>query len=104
METKNTTYDLDWDDPAPRTGQYLVGIGKRGLLSVNLIKSVREIKARVARDYARYAITMTPIPDLKPYTEFELVQYGDASDNFTANVWVRGIEALPFFWHPRSAK
>lgn len=96
-ETKNITYDINLDDPAPTVGQYLVFLGKKGLLSVNLIRAVRKVQPKVVRDYARYVLAILPTPDLKPYTVFER--------RFNrAEVWVRGVEALPCFWISRSAK
>jgi hypothetical protein len=96
-ETKKLGYDTFLGDPAPVPGEYLVGIGKRGILSVSLIRSVRKVNHRVVRDYQQYQMEIAPMPHLKEFTEFERTEH-------SANVWVRGEQARPFFWHPRGKK
>ncbi|GAB2549762.1 hypothetical protein [Spirosoma aerophilum] len=96
-EARNLSYDLSPDDPAPIKGQYLVSIGAKGIGSIYLIRSVRVVQSRIVRPFVRYGLTVVAMPELKPYTEFVRRFNG-------AQVWVRGIEALPCFWYSRSKK
>lgn len=93
-ELKYCTYQLHHDSPAPVPGQYLVTLGKKEILHIQLIKSVRKINHLKVKTYQGYALELIDRPDLKLYTEFERV-------GSSARVWVRGEEALPCFWLPR---
>ncbi|RYC70880.1 hypothetical protein [Spirosoma sordidisoli] len=97
METKTITYHIQHDDPAPVVGQYMVFVGKRGILSVHLVRSVRKVVPRVISEYAKYRMVLLPQPELKALTDYEWDEDGLA-------VWVRGEPALPSVWMPRSSK
>ena len=96
MDTKKITYQLHPDSADPTPGQYLVTLSQRDrprhrVLSVMMIRQVRKINHRTITDHQAYALELLDRPDLKPYTEFELT-------GSSVNVWVRGDEALPYFW------
>lgn len=93
-ELKKVTYHIEHDDAAPEVGQYFVFLGKKGVLSVHLIRTVRKVVPRVISECAKYALQLKPQPHLIPYTEFERRYHG-------TQVWVRGEPALPSYWMPR---
>lgn len=101
MDEKQITYHIGKGDPAPIAGRYMVFVGKRGILSVWLIKDVRAINPRVVCDCDKYRMTLSPRPDLKEFTVLE--RYRSFGEDCAA-VWVRGEEAYPSFWMPRSTK
>lgn len=87
------TYHIDYDDPAPRAGEYLVSLGKRGVCSVWLLTSVRKVQHKTVREDQGYVLERQLVPELKPLTDH---------DPETNEVWVRGEPAHPLFWYPRS--
>ncbi len=95
--TRKLTYDINWWEDPPTVGQYMVTIGRKGIGTVYLLKSIRQVKQKSITEYIRYAVEVMIMPGLKELTEFEMVEGG-------ANVWVRGEEAWPMFWNPRKKK
>ena len=92
-ELKKITYELTQEDRAPRAGEYLVTIGKRGINSVYLIKTVRAVQHRdPSAGQQHYALGVVAAQEAKPLTDY---------DELTYEVWVQGVEAHALFWHPR---
>ncbi|GAB3753931.1 hypothetical protein [Spirosoma pomorum] len=95
--TKKIYYDLLPDDATPKPGNYLVSVGKKGIGSVWLIKEVRLVKSKVESCFCRHSLTVYPMPELKPLADLE-------GDTEGCKVWVKGEEALPIVWWPRTKK
>ncbi len=106
LEVKRITYDIT-DEASPQPGEYLVGMSfaRKRVLSVSLIKTVREVKAIKPRTYRRFALEILAQPGLAELTEFEFSNWTENDMTVTsALVWVKGEKAHPFFWHPRGGK
>ncbi|RIV20351.1 hypothetical protein DYU11_20075 [Fibrisoma montanum] len=95
METKTWTYTVSVDDPAPKPGEYIVTVGKRGINSVLLIRKVRKVNHKRVSEDQGYVVEVMYRPDLKPLADIEWHSAEDLS------VWVKGEPAWPLFWNPR---
>lgn len=101
-DEKKCTYYIDVLERAPKPGEYMVWVGKKGINQVLMIKSVKAVKHKVVTDTQAYHLKLQPMNHLKELTVID--EKRRMGVVVSCQAWVRGEEAWPCYWHPRSKK